>query len=46
MNQEDQKVFQEELLADCQQEKTLLWKELFSILVLLILGLIRELWLK
>lgn len=46
MNQEAKKTYREELLADCQQEKTLLWKELISILVLLILGLIRELWLK
>jgi hypothetical protein len=46
MNQEDQKTYQDELLADCQREKTLLWKELISILVLLILGLIREMWLK
>ena len=46
MNQDMQNTHEQELLADVQQERTLLWKELFSILVLLILGLIRELWLK
>lgn len=46
MKTEDQRIHVDELRKDCRIERQLLWKELISVLVLLVLGFVREVWLK